>query len=86
VKDREWARTPVDPFILARLEAEKIETNPPADRRTLIRRASFDLLGLPPTEKEIQDFLADLSPRAFVKVVERLLASPHYGERWVDIG
>ncbi|HEV3118543.1 MAG TPA: DUF1549 domain-containing protein, partial [Gemmataceae bacterium] len=78
----EWARTPVDRFILAKLEAYGLEPAPEADRPTLIRRATFDLLGLPPTPEEIQAFLADPDPRAYERLIDRLLASPHYGERW----
>jgi hypothetical protein len=77
-----WARTSIDRFILARLEEKHLRPAEPADRRTLIRRATFDLLGLPPTPQEIDAFLKDKSPEAFGKVVDRLLASPHYGERW----
>ena len=76
------ARNPIDAFILARLEEKGIQPNPPADKITLLRRASLDLIGLPPTPEEAQAFLADQSPDAFAKVVDRLLASPHYGERW----
>ncbi len=82
VKDRHWGRSPIDAFILAQLEAAKLAPAPPADKRTLIRRASLDLIGLPPTPPEIDAFLADNSTDAFAKVVDRLLASPHYGERW----
>ncbi len=82
VKSRPWARSPLDHFILAQLEAKGLQPAPPADRRTLIRRATFDLIGLPPTPAEVDAFLADASPDAFSKVVDRLLASPHYGERW----
>jgi cytochrome c553 len=82
VKNSEWCRTPVDNFILAKLEASDMTPNAPADKRTLIRRATFDLIGLPPTETEVEAFLADSTPDAFAKVVDRLLASPHYGERW----
>src|SRR5262249_20730867 len=82
VDDAAWVKNPVDAFILARLEAAKIPRAPPADRRTLIRRATFDLIGLPPTPMEVQDFLRDESPDAFARVVDRLLASPRYGERW----
>jgi cytochrome c553 len=77
-----WCQTPVDNFILAKLEAQGLKPNPPADKRTLIRRATFDLIGLPPTPEEVQDFVNDNSPEAFAKVVDRLLASPHYGECW----
>ncbi|HEV2207626.1 MAG TPA: PSD1 and planctomycete cytochrome C domain-containing protein [Verrucomicrobiae bacterium] len=82
VQDSSWSKTPVDNFILAKLDEKGLKPNPPADKRTLLRRATFDLIGLPPTEQEIQNFLNDDSPDAFAKVVDRLLASPHYGERW----
>src|SRR5262249_19030226 len=82
VSDTNWSKTPIDNFILAKLEGKELKPNPPADKRTLIRRASFDLIGLPPTPKEVEDFVADDSPEAFAKVVDRLLASSHYGERW----
>ena len=78
----DWARNDVDRFVLARLEEKGLVALGPADRRQLIRRATFDLTGLPPTPAEIGAFLADESPDAFEKVVDRLLASPHYGERW----
>ena len=77
-----WCKTPVDAFILARMEAAALKPNPQADKYTLIRRATFDLTGLPPTPEEVQRFLVDDSPQAWEKVVDRLLASPHYGERW----
>jgi hypothetical protein len=82
VTRQDWVKTPVDAFVLAKLEANAMQPSPPADKRTLIRRATFDLLGLPPTPEEVDAFLADKSPDAFNKVVERLLQSPHYGERW----
>jgi hypothetical protein len=82
VRRPEWCASPVDRFILARLEAEGLRPAPPADRRTLLRRATFDLTGLPPTPEELEAFLADDAPDAFARVVDRLLASPHYGERW----
>ena len=82
VHDKEWADSPVDPFILARLEERGLSPAAAADRRTLLRRATFDLTGLPPTPEEIDSFLADDSPEAFAKGVDRLLASPQYGERW----
>jgi len=82
VEGSPWVASPVDAFILAGLEARRLAPSPPADKRTLIRRASFDLIGLPPTPAEVDAFLADGSPRAFAKVVDRLLASPRYGERW----
>src|ERR1700730_11658380 len=82
VQRKDWAKTPIDNFILPRLEKEGLEPARPADKLTLLRRATFDLTGLPPTEREFQDFLSDDSPQAFDKVVERLLASERYGERW----
>ncbi len=82
VEHSDRVASPVDAFILAKLEEKKLEPSPPADRRTLIRRATFDLIGLPPTPAEVDAFLADESPEAFAKVVDRLLASPRYGERW----
>src|SRR5579871_5672094 len=81
-KQKGWAVNPIDQFILASLEKNGLSPAPPASKTVLLRRATFDLTGLPPTEKELQDFLADQSPRAFEKVVDRLLASPRYGERW----
>jgi hypothetical protein len=80
--DATWPRTSIDHFILARLEDAGLAPSPPADKRTLIRRATFDLTGLPPIPNEVAGFLADDSPDAFARVVDRLLASPHYGERW----
>ena len=82
VKNQAWVRSPVDAFVLARLEREGIAPSAPAERRTLIRRATLDLLGFPPTAAEIDAFAADHTPDAFARVVDRLLASPHYGERW----
>ena len=82
VVDEAWCRTPIDRFIRARQEEAGVAPLPRADRRTLIRRATFDLTGLPPTAAEIEAFLADPAPDAFEKVVERLLASEAYGERW----
>jgi hypothetical protein len=82
VRDGAWPKSLIDRFILAGLEARGLRPAAPADRRTLIRRATFDLTGLPPTPEEIDAFLADPSPDAFAKVVDRLLASPAYGERW----
>jgi hypothetical protein len=82
VKKTAWVRTPVDNFVLARLEEKKLKPAPQADRRTLIRRLSYDLIGLPPTPEEVQAFGKDQSPDAYAKLVDRLLASPHYGERW----
>jgi mono/diheme cytochrome c family protein len=82
VKNTAWAKTTIDRFILARLEQEGLKPAPPADRRTLLRRASLDLTGLPPTADEIKTFEADRAPDAFAKAIDRLLASPQYGERW----
>src|SRR3569833_2539529 len=82
VKDRSWVKTPIDAFVLAELEAKGLRPNPEADRRTLLRRATFDLTGLPPTEEEIRAFLNDHSAGAWERVIDRLLASPAYGERW----
>lgn len=77
-----WATTAIDQFILQKLEEKSLKPAPQADKLTLLRRATFDLTGLPPTEREIEEFLADGSREAFKKVVDRLLASPRYGERW----
>ena len=80
--DRGWVRTPIDAFVLAKLREKGLQPSPEADRRTLIRRLYFDLIGLPPTPEEVEAFVADTSPDAYEKLVDRLLASPHYGERW----
>ncbi len=82
VKDAAWPRNSVDAFVLARMETAGAAPSVPADKRTLIRRVTFDLIGLPPSPEEVAAFLADESPDAFAKAVERLLASPHYGEHW----
>ncbi|MDB5295430.1 MAG: Planctomycete cytochrome [Phycisphaerales bacterium] len=82
VRDTAWAKTDADRFVLAKLEEKHLTPAAPADRRTLIRRATFDLTGLPPTPAEVDAFAADPSSDAFTKVVDRLLASPAYGERW----
>jgi hypothetical protein len=82
VRNRALAATPVDAFVLEKLEAKRIKPSPKADRATLLRRATFDLAGLPPTPEETRDFLADESPKAFEKVVDRLLAIPRYSEKW----
>lgn len=82
VSDASWCKTEVDHFILSKLEEKGMKPSAPADKRTLIRRATFDLIGLPPSPKEVLDFVNDNSPTAYEKVVDRLLASPHYGERW----
>ncbi|MFN0108389.1 MAG: DUF1553 domain-containing protein [Blastocatellia bacterium] len=88
VKNKSWPRNAIDRFVLARLEKEGLQPSPEADKATLLRRVSFDLTGLPPTQKELDDFLNDQSPKAYEKVVDRLLASPRYGERmafrWLD--
>ncbi|HYG77015.1 MAG TPA: DUF1553 domain-containing protein [Planctomycetota bacterium] len=77
-----WIRTPIDAFVLAKLAEHKLAPSPEADRRTLIRRLYFDLIGLPPAPKQIDDFVSNASPDAYEKLVEELLASPRYGERW----
>ena len=82
VRNKSWPRTPIDFFILAKLEGNGMAPSPPADKATLLRRVTFDLHGLPPSPAELDAFLADASPDALVKVVDRLLASPRYGERW----
>ena len=82
VKDVDWVRSPVDRFVLARLEEANLRPSAPASRLAWLRRASYDLTGLPPSEEQAAEFLGDESPRAFEKVVDRLLASPRYGERW----
>ena len=82
VKNKAWARNAIDRFILARLENAALKPAPQAGKRTLIRRAYFDLIGLPPTPDEIKEFLKNDSPSAFAELIEQLLASPHYGERW----
>jgi hypothetical protein len=88
VKSRAWARNPIDLFVLARLEREGLKPSPPAPRHTLIRRVTLDLTGLPPTPEEVAAFVTDRSPNAYEKVVDRLLASPRFGERmvweWLD--
>ncbi|MCS7024250.1 MAG: DUF1553 domain-containing protein [Bryobacteraceae bacterium] len=89
VQNKRWPRNPIDYFVLARLEREGLSPSPEADRITLLRRLSLDLTGLPPTPAEIDAFLRDKSPDAYEKQVDRLLASPHYGERmamqWLDL-
>jgi mono/diheme cytochrome c family protein len=82
VEDVAWVRTPIDAFVLAAMEQKGLHPSPPADRATLLRRVTFDLVGLPPTPDEIDAFLKDDAPDAYAKVVDRLLASPRYGERW----
>jgi hypothetical protein len=89
VRDAAWPRNPIDRFVLARLETEGLTPSPEADKRTLIRRVTLDLTGLPPMPGEVDAFLADRSPNAYEKVVDRLIASPRYGERmalpWLDL-
>ena len=85
VKQETWIRHPLDRFILARLEKEKLAPSPEADKSALLRRVSFDLTGLPPTPGEQAAYLSDTSPNAYEKQVDRLLASPHYGERWAAL-
>jgi hypothetical protein len=82
VKNRAWVRNDIDAFVLARLEKEGVAPSPEADRVTLLRRLSLDLLGLPPTPEEVDAFVRDTRPGAYERVVEQLLVSPHYGERW----
>lgn len=86
---KNWATNPIDDFILARLEKEGLRPSPTADRETLIRRVYLDLIGLPPTPKEVDEFLADKRPDAYARVVDRLMANPHYGEKraqkWLDL-
>jgi hypothetical protein len=81
-KHASWARSPIDSFVLAKLESRKLAPSPEADKATLIRRVTLDLTGLPPTPEEVENFLADSRPNAYERLVDRLLASPHYGERW----
>jgi hypothetical protein len=82
VHNKSWIRTPVDTFIAAAHQAKSLKPNPEASRRELIRRLSLDLIGLPPTAEEVDQFVASASPTAYEELVDRLLASPHYGERW----
>jgi hypothetical protein len=82
VDDDSWIDSPIDRFILSRLEEERLKPAPPLDRRLLLRRVTYDLIGLPPTTAETEAFLADDRPGAFARVVDRLLASPRYGEKW----
>ncbi|MBI1312659.1 DUF1553 domain-containing protein [bacterium] len=88
VSQAEWVQNPIDRFVLARLDRERLKPSPTADRRTLLRRVTLDLTGLPPTPDEVDAFLADESPQSFEKVVDRLLKSPRYAERmairWLD--
>lgn len=89
VKQKKWVRTPIDAFVLAKLEAKNLKPSPDADRATYIRRVTLDTLGYIPTPEEVKAFVSDRSPDAYEKLVDRLLASPHYGERqarhWLDL-
>ncbi len=82
LKNKSWVRNPIDAYVLAKIEARGLAPAVPADRHTLIRRLTYDLVGLAPTADEVDRFLADKSPDAYDKVVDRLLSSPHYGEKW----
>ena len=82
IKNSTWVATPVDAFVMAKLEEAKLSPSPEADRRTLIRRASYSLTGLPPSLEEVNHFINDKNPRAYEKLIERLLDSEHYGEQW----
>ena len=82
VKDKKWVRNPIDAFVLAKIEQQKLRPSPEAERVTLVRRLYLDIIGLPPSPKEVDEFLADKSSDAYDKLVDKLLASPHYGERW----
>src|SRR5262249_39621059 len=82
VSDKSWPKNPIDNFVLARLEKEKLKPSPRADKYTLVRRLYLDLIGLPPTPEEADAFISDPSADAYEKLVDKLLASPHYGERW----
>ncbi len=82
VRNQGWVKTPIDAFVMAKLEESGLKPNAPADKLTLLRRVTEDMTGLPPSPEEIQQFLSDSAPNAYEKVVDRLLASPHYGERW----
>ena len=82
VKRNDWCRTPIDAYILTKLEEQGLEPAPPADRATLIRRLTYDLTGLPPSPDEVDAFVSDVTPGFFERLVDRLLASPHYGEKW----
>ncbi len=84
VRDASWARNPIDRFVVARLEQEGLSPSPEADRRTLIRRVTLDLTGLPPTPADVDQFVSDHAPDAYERLVDRLLGSPHYGEHWAS--
>ena len=89
VSDPTWVQNPIDVFVLARLDKAGLKPSPPASKLALLRRVTYDLTGLPPTPKELDDFLADDKAGAYERVVDRLLASPHFGERqaqhWLDV-
>ena len=85
VSSPSWTENPIDGFVLARLDQEKIAPSPPASRETLIRRVSLDLVGLPPTPEETAGFVHDVRPDAYERHVDRLLAAPHFGERWARL-
>jgi hypothetical protein len=82
VSDPEWSINPIDRFVFRELQERNLTPSPPASPAALLRRATFDLLGLPPTSQEGENFLANVEPRAWESLVDRLLASPHYGEQW----
>jgi uncharacterized protein DUF1549/uncharacterized protein DUF1553/cytochrome c len=82
VRRKDWPINPIDAFVLAKLEAKGLQPSPPADRVSLIRRLYFDVIGLPPAPEEVDSFVNDRAPDAYERLVDRLLASPHYGERW----
>jgi hypothetical protein len=85
VRQADWAKQPIDRFVLAKLEAAGLAPTAPADRRTLIRRVTFDLTGLPPTPEEVESFVGDTAPDAYARLIDRLLTSPAYGERWARV-
>jgi len=82
VRDQSWVRNPIDAFVLSKLEARDLSPAPPANRRALIRRVYFDLIGLPPPPEEVQHFISNPDPEAYEKLIDQLLADPRYGERW----
>ena len=86
LKHQQWVRNPIDAFVLAKLEENGLEPSPEADRYALIRRASLDLIGLPPTPREVDAFINDSRPDAYEQLIDRLLANPHFGERWAGSG
>ncbi|HKD38498.1 MAG TPA: DUF1549 domain-containing protein, partial [Pirellulales bacterium] len=84
VKKADWVKNPIDAFVLAKLEAKGLQPSPRAEKLALLRAVTYDLIGLPPTPEEQEAFVADSAPDAYEKVVDRLLASPRYGERWAE--